>query len=538
MEKHKNSKPLFHKSALRLSTIYKGLLLVVILTIVFGENLKAKIGQISKPSSNDYNSQDIAGISSLMNAVNNGDVEGVKFFVSAGDNIVNQKNIGGATALHIAARNGNVEIFNILINNGADINDTDNEGWTALMRASSFKHPEIVAILVNKNVETGKLNSFKESALIHSANSECLECLGIIIDKFNYNSIGLNILKDQINEASYIAKKKDNVPMQQLLASFLAKVNSLPSNYNKFIKNDKSDNGVLEKIYNFMGKPNEKSKNDKPLENKSLPKQPSPILPVVIQKDEPAQSIIPSKKLDKKAPITYLFLGNKFSKYYKPPQTPVPSLPIKKDSSELKPEIIKQDSSAKNLTPAPLQDQKTDKLKINKEEVVIYNLGEKSDIRDKSIQAELPNDKSVNSYASSSNEKKYNFLGKKHIPYKIKPLSKKNEVTPVVVNQNTSANSVPVPVNPATNKVNQIPANPVSPINNAPKVESNNVPAINASAKSPVAPPPPPVKKVNNPAAPVPVVATPTNPEKPEANNANPPLPDMDKFNVDAQVKK
>ena len=549
MEKYKNSKPLFHKSALRFSAIHKGLLLIAVLTIVFGENLKAKIGQTSKSNADDYSSQGIAGISSLMNAVNNEDVEGVKFFVSAGDNLVNQKNIGGATALHIAARSGNVEIFNTLIDNGADVNATDNEGWTALMRASSFKHPEIVAILINKNAEIGKLNSFKESALIHSANSECLECLGMLINNFNYNSIDLNTLKNQISEASYIAKKKDNLPMQQLLASFLEKVSKNNSSSNKFVKND---NGVLEKIYNFMGKPVEtpklveNPKNDKAIENKSSSKK---SLPAVIQKNEPNQSVISNKKLNKKG-ATYLFLGNKFSKNYKFPQTPDPTtLEIKKElepeSNNTKTEVsVKEEVPEKKLiTPIPsdsnsfLKDKKP--MSSYKDEV-IYNLGGEDKIRDKSIESELPDNKLKND-SISSGEKKYNFSGKKHIAYKIKPVIKKKDITtPVITNQNSSpANNNPAIPNPSAPVKNEdkksketSSSNSAQPANVAPKVESNNnsAPAINASAKSPVAPPPPPIKKNpstnNNPSAPS--AASPKSEVKDEYTI--PPLPDTDKF--------
>ena len=537
MEKYKNSKPLFYKSALKFSAIHKGLLLIAVLTIVFGENLKAKIDQTSKSNADDYSSQGIAGISSLMNAVNNEDVEGVKFFVSAGDNLVNQKNIGGATALHIAARSGNVEIFNTLINNGADVNDTDNEGWTALMRASSFKHPEIVAILVSKNAEIGKLNSFKESAIIHSASSECLECLGILINNFNYNSIDLNTLKNQINEASYIAKKKDNLSMQQLLTSFLERVSKNNSSSNKFVKND---NGVLEKIYNFMGKTVESPKlvenpkNDKATESKYSSNK---SLPAVIQNNEPNQSLIPNKKLDKKG-AAYLFLGNKFSKNYKFPQTPYPTtLEIKKEleseSNNTKTEV----SEKKLITPIPSDSVLKDKKPMSSyKDEVIYNLGGEDKIRDKSIESELPDNKLKND-SISSGEKKYNFLGKKHIAYKIKPfIKKKDSATPVISNQNISpANNNPAISNPSAPVKNEdkksketLSSNSVQPANVAPKVESSNdsAPAINASAKSST-PPPPPIKK--NPSAPsAPSATYPKSEVKDEYTI--PSLPDTDKF--------
>ena len=571
MEKYKNSKPLFHKRTALKPHIYKGFLLIAVLTIFFGENLKAKIGQASK--SNDGN-QGVAGISSLMDAVNNGDVEGVKFFINAGDGVINQKNIGGATALHIAARNGSAEIVNILINNGADVNAIDNEGWTALMRAASFKYPEIVAILVNKNADAGKLNIFNEGALIHSASSECFECLNILIGKFNYNSIDINDLKNQINEASSVVRKKDNIAIQQLLASFLEKVNKLPSN-----RLTKNDDGVLEKIYNFMGKkiktPKTPENNNsieynlgnKP-ENKSLIKEESK----VAEKEEASQSLISTKDLDKKKTI-YLFLGNKFSKYYKAPQTIDPSLQIKKENSELNPNPKINKFNLEKFKKEPLEKESiipSDSISLDNkkpaENEISYSLGDdKDEIRDKSIQSELPDNKSEDDKAVSLNERKFNFLGKKHIAYKIKPLikTKKKETSPITINQDNSTNNInPVITPPASDKIMPSPnapvrdeakqpdPNSVQPMNNNSKTESssdkNVAPAINASAKSAVVPPPP-AKKPISPAASkntAPPTASAVNQNETTKNSNNsdkyaiPPLPDVDKLNDTAPVKK
>ena len=98
--------------------------------------------------------------------------------------------------------------------------------------------------------------------------------------------------------------------------------------------------------------------------------------------------------------------------------------------------------------------------------------------------------------------------GKKHIAYKIKPVIKKKDITtPVITNQNSSpANNNPAIPNPSAPVKNEdkksketSSSNSAQPANVAPKVESNNnsAPAINASAKSPVAPPPPPIQPKN-----------------------------------------
>jgi len=67
--------------------------------------------------------------------------------VHAGAN-VNQKNFRGSTALHRAARSGHIDMVVVLLQLGADVTIKDDNDWTPLHEAISQKHLDVCPILV------------------------------------------------------------------------------------------------------------------------------------------------------------------------------------------------------------------------------------------------------------------------------------------------------------------------------------------------------------------------------------------------------
>lgn len=210
--------------------------------LIQGKIIKAQI--INNIISEDGDG--ILGISSLMNATINNDVDAVNFFSKSGGFItVNQKNIGGATALHIATRNGNIEIAKILIENGANVNATDNEGWTPLMRATMSGNPGLVEMLLNHGADAIKTNSIGETAIVNAATSGCNECLKTLFSKYNFmEHLDITSLKQQINKAIVIASNKNDTNTQSILKSYLTNnqivyslqnQNNFPNNSSKAI---------------------------------------------------------------------------------------------------------------------------------------------------------------------------------------------------------------------------------------------------------------------------------------------------------------
>ncbi len=179
----------------------------------------------------------IIGITSLMNAAINDDVSAVQFFAKSGVAVVNQKNVGGASALHIAARRGNIEICKILLENGANINITDNEGWTPLMRAALAKNSDLVRMLLLRGADPKKMNSVGESVIINAASSECSSCLEQLFSGYDFiNNINIDVLKKQLDEAMTIANNKNDLASQAIIREYLnsevnkSKIYSLTNN--------------------------------------------------------------------------------------------------------------------------------------------------------------------------------------------------------------------------------------------------------------------------------------------------------------------
>lgn len=170
----------------------------------------------------DTSEENVAGITSLMSAVTSDDLNGVKFFSKAGPALINQQNIGGATALHLACRDSSFEVIKILIDNGADVNIADNEGWTPLMRASLAAKKEAVDLLLTKGAQASALNLAGESAIFHAASSDCNDCLGLMFAKYDFAKfMEIDALKLQLTDSFSVARNRSNQIGQDMIAAYL-----------------------------------------------------------------------------------------------------------------------------------------------------------------------------------------------------------------------------------------------------------------------------------------------------------------------------
>jgi ankyrin repeat protein len=195
-------------------------LVLVAMALTNGHSANAQIDGLY-----DKQSDQIAGVNALMSATVSNDLNGVKFFSKAGSSMINKKNFGGATALHIACRQKNFEIAKFLVENGANVNSTDNEGWTPLMRAALAGDKNIVFLLLDKGAEAKNLNSINESALMHATVSDCDECLDALLKKYDFIKLmDIQILKDQLTKSFVIAGNHDDQIAQKLLEVYLDKV--------------------------------------------------------------------------------------------------------------------------------------------------------------------------------------------------------------------------------------------------------------------------------------------------------------------------
>ena len=182
-----------------------------------GRTILANIESLSSSNSSD----DLSGITNLMTAVSNRDIEAIKYYTKSITSEINKKNYGGATALHLACRNGDVEIARILLENGAEINVADNEGWTPLMRAALASNSEIVELLLNRGATTEDLNSYGETAVLHAVSSGCGDCVVSILRKMQISKvIESDVIRNQMAQAYEIANQSENLKAAKAIADF------------------------------------------------------------------------------------------------------------------------------------------------------------------------------------------------------------------------------------------------------------------------------------------------------------------------------
>lgn len=209
------------------------ILAILVATFFINKKARAQLENIITISSENSETKNYAGINSLMAAISENDVDGVNFFVKANPKLINEENVGGASPLHIAARMGNLEIVNILLASDANVNATDNEKWTALMRASITGNAEIVNALLVKNANILQTNNVGEGAIIHATMSECNQCLILLVNKAKSDTANLSnanskqLISDQLTAAYAIAKNKQNRDSQAILTDFLSFITSL-----------------------------------------------------------------------------------------------------------------------------------------------------------------------------------------------------------------------------------------------------------------------------------------------------------------------
>ncbi|EAY17329.1 ankyrin repeat protein, putative [Trichomonas vaginalis G3] len=87
-----------------------------------------------------------------------------KYFLSNGAN-VNEKNEYGKTALHMAVINNYKDIAELLLSNGANINEKDEDGKTALHFAAINNSKEMVELLVSKGANINEKDENGKTAL-------------------------------------------------------------------------------------------------------------------------------------------------------------------------------------------------------------------------------------------------------------------------------------------------------------------------------------------------------------------------------------
>jgi hypothetical protein len=115
----------------------------------------------------------------IWKAAASGNIEAIKQHLEAGTDVDAKEPPGGSTPLLVAAIFGRADAAKLLIEKGANVNASSNDGATALHGAAFFCHAEIVKLLLDKGAEVNAKNIRGETPLDAVAGSWSQELEGI-----------------------------------------------------------------------------------------------------------------------------------------------------------------------------------------------------------------------------------------------------------------------------------------------------------------------------------------------------------------------
>lgn len=135
-----------------------------IVLFVAGCNSDTPLQGIEQPQLNASTAAAQAPAADLHSAVISGNVEVVRQHIQAGSDINQPDPFGGSSPLISAATFGQTEIAHLLIDAGAHIDYTNDEGSTALHSAAFFCHLEILDALLNAGANKTIVNQYGNTA--------------------------------------------------------------------------------------------------------------------------------------------------------------------------------------------------------------------------------------------------------------------------------------------------------------------------------------------------------------------------------------
>lgn len=118
------------------------------------------------------------GFSPLILACYYNNYEAAKFLIEHKCNINLVSPMG--TALMSAVVKGNIEITQLLLENKAEVNNTETKGTTALMYAAMFNNSELIKLLLIHNADKTKIDNKGKTAFeyaVLSGNEETINLL-------------------------------------------------------------------------------------------------------------------------------------------------------------------------------------------------------------------------------------------------------------------------------------------------------------------------------------------------------------------------
>ena len=153
----------------------------------------------SQPSTKNTNGAQVPDID-IHAAVISGNLEAVKQHIAAGTDLNTPDPFGGSSPLITAALFGNEEIAKALLDAGAKVNFTNNEGSTALHTAAFFCETEIVKLLLENGADKTIKNQY-DSTPLASVQGPFADVKGVyVMMEKQLSPMGFSLDLEQIEE--------------------------------------------------------------------------------------------------------------------------------------------------------------------------------------------------------------------------------------------------------------------------------------------------------------------------------------------------
>ncbi|KAG7669299.1 hypothetical protein Ndes2526B_g05601 [Nannochloris sp. 'desiccata'] len=155
----------------------------------------------------------------LFKAVEVSNAEEIERLIARGANV---NSAGRGTPIIVAASSGqDVDCLELLLNNGANVDSSDNNGYTSLMKASQLGHVYCVELLLNRGANIAAVTTDQQTALQIAAECGQIECMELLL-KYGSNvdavdAYGKTALMD--------AAARGNVACLELLLKHGARLN-------------------------------------------------------------------------------------------------------------------------------------------------------------------------------------------------------------------------------------------------------------------------------------------------------------------------
>ena len=170
------------------------------------------------------NTKTIDGITPLMYAVQNGDLNTIRILVLNGAD-VNQEPYDGATAIIAASRYGFIDIVNFLLLNGADVNDRDKEGGSPLLYGSGYYYYDLCYLLLQNGANPEIRDNDGTTPLLAAVYGGNPDMIDLLV-QYGAN---INSWDSQGTTALMIAAQNGDTAMIRIVTAYEVKLDLLNS---------------------------------------------------------------------------------------------------------------------------------------------------------------------------------------------------------------------------------------------------------------------------------------------------------------------